>query len=250
MATPDFVLDFQRPERLGFGEAILCQGKSLGQLDRIVDAILEGGQPFLLTRLSPEQLAGLTPRHRRALDYDAVSCTAFCGAPAPLRGPPRVAVVSAGSSDAPVAREVERTLRFSGEDCLAVADVGVAGLWRLTARLDELRDFPVLVAVAGMDAALPTVLGGLVGSVIVAVPTSTGYGAANGGATALGAMLTSCAPGLAVTNIDNGYGAACAALRVLKAMNGAGRRIERDPNSLALPARTPGRTSTHKLRQR
>jgi pyridinium-3,5-biscarboxylic acid mononucleotide synthase len=98
------------------------------------------------------------------------------------------------------------------------ADVGVAGLWRLTSRLDELRSFPIVVAIAGMDAALPTVLGGLLGASIVAVPTSVGYGVAAGGHAALNAILASCAPGIVVTNIDNGYGAACAALRIAKAV--------------------------------
>jgi NCAIR mutase (PurE)-related protein len=221
MASSDLTLDFQRPERLGFGEAILCQGKSADQLRRILDEILERRASFLFTRLSAEQHASLSDEHRRALDYEPLSRTAFCGSTATLRAGTRVAVVSAGSSDAPVALEAQRTLRFQGHDSLAVGDVGVAGLWRLTNRLDELRRFPIIIAVAGMDAALPTVLGGLLGSVLIAVPTSTGYGVAHGGLAALNAMLTSCAPGLAVTNIDNGYGAACAALRVLRALDGA-----------------------------
>ena len=115
----------------------------------------------------------------------------------------------------PVAREASRTLEYSGETPLYITDVGVAGLWRLLDRLDEIRRARVVIAVAGMDAALPTVVAGLVDVPIVGVPTSVGYGAAEGGQTALKAMLASCASGLTVTNIDNGYGAACAALRIL-----------------------------------
>jgi pyridinium-3,5-biscarboxylic acid mononucleotide synthase len=120
----------------------------------------------------------------------------------------------------PVAQEAVRTLRFSGQDAVLVADVGVAGLWRLMRRVEELNRLPILIVAAGMDAALPSVIGGLVSSVIIAVPTSVGYGVAAGGQTALNAMLASCAPGLATVNIDNGYGAACAALRVLRSQAG------------------------------
>jgi len=128
-------------------------------------------------------------------------------------------VVTAGTSDVPVSEEALRTLRFHGEDAVRVADVGVAGLWRLMARLEQLRTLPVLIVAAGMDAALPSVLAGLVGGAVIAVPTSVGYGVAAGGHAALHAVLASCAPGLVVVNIDNGYGAACAALRILAAMH-------------------------------
>ena len=110
-----------------------------------------------------------------------------------------------------------RTLLWHGEESLVVADVGVAGLWRLLERVDELREMPVLIVAAGMDAAMVSVLGGLVPGALVAVPTSIGYGAARNGENALHAALASCAPGIAVVNIDNGYGAACAALRILRA---------------------------------
>ena len=151
------------------------------------------------------------------LDHDALSATAFFGAPAPLAGPPRVAVVTAGTSDLPAAVEAVRTLRFHGEDALRVADVGVAGLWRLLARVEELRAMRAVIVAAGMDAALPSVVAGLVPGLVIGVPTSVGYGVAAGGHAALHALLASCAPGLAVVNIDNGYGAACAALRALGA---------------------------------
>ena len=130
-------------------------------------------------------------------------------------GPARVAVVTAGTSDVPVAKEAVRTLAYYGEAALEVYDVGVAGLWRLLDRLEEIRAMPVVIAVAGMEASLPSVVGGQVPGLVVAVPTSNGYGVSAGGRVALDASLSSCAPGLAVVNIDNGYGAACVALRAL-----------------------------------
>ena len=208
----EFVLDEQRSLRLGFGEAVFCAGKSPDQIAAILD---HAQNPMLLTRLDADRHAALPARLRGDLDYDPVSRTAFFGEAAPVAGSVCVAVVTAGTSDVPVAREAMRTLRFAGREATLVADVGVAGLWRLLRRVDELRAMPVLIVAAGMDAALPSVLGGLVPGVIIAVPTSVGYGVAEGGQTALNAILASCAPGLLTVNIDNGYGAACAALRVL-----------------------------------
>jgi NCAIR mutase (PurE)-related protein len=130
-----------------------------------------------------------------------------------------VAIVAAGTSDSGVAREAARTLRHAGVEATLITDVGVAGLWRLMERIEEICRHPVVIAVAGMDAALASVLGGLVPGVLVAVPTSVGYGASEAGRTALNAMLASCASGIVVCNIDNGYGAAAAALRVMKAMD-------------------------------
>ncbi len=207
----EFVLDEARTARLGFGEAVFCAGKSPAQVAAILDA---AAAPLLLTRLDPGRFAALPAAHRAGLDYDPVSGTAFSGVPAPLWSA-SVAVVTAGTSDVPVAQEAVRTLRFSGLDALLIADVGVAGLWRLMRRLDELRAMRVLIVAAGMDAALPSVIGGLLPGVIIAVPTSVGYGVAAGGTAALHAILASCAPGIVTVNIDNGYGAACAALRIL-----------------------------------
>ena len=171
---------------------------------------------MLLTRLLPEQLAGLSHEHRTAIDYEPLSRTGYFGGTHELKTEVQVAVVAAGTSDVAVAREAARTLRFYGEPSVEINDVGVAGLWRLLERIEEIRKHKVVIAVAGMDAALPTVIGGLVSSMIIGVPTSVGYGVATGGETALRAMLASCSSGLVVTNIDNGFGAACAALRVLR----------------------------------
>jgi NCAIR mutase (PurE)-related protein len=131
-----------------------------------------------------------------------------------------IAVITAGTSDVPVALEAARTLRFYGHEVLTINDLGVAGIWRLFDRLESLKQMSVVIVVAGMDGALPSVVAGLVSGCVIAVPTSIGYGVADGGRTALNAALASCAPGLVVVNIDNGYGAACAALRVVQ-RNGA-----------------------------
>ena len=213
-APGEFVLDEERTARLGFGEAVFCAGKSARQIAAIID---HATVPMLLTRLDPEKYADLPPGQRAALDYDPVSRTAYSGAPLASEGPTQVAVVTAGTSDVPVAVEAMRTLAFQGQQAQLVADVGVAGLWRLMRRIEELRAAPVVIVAAGMDAALPSVLGGLLGGVLIAVPTSVGYGVAEGGQTALNAVLASCAPGIVTVNIDNGYGAAIAALRVLRA---------------------------------
>jgi NCAIR mutase (PurE)-related protein len=208
-------LDLVRPARIGLEEAVFAAGKSADQLAAILGRVAALQGRIMLTRLSAEALAGVPAGLRADIDYDPVSRTGIFGPAVPLAGPARVAVVTAGASDLPVAREASRTLRHHGHDCLEVTDVGVAGLWRLVERLPDLRDKAVVIAVAGMDAALPSVLGGLVAGAIIAVPTSVGYGVASGGVTALHAALASCAPGITVVNIDNGYGAACAALRIL-----------------------------------
>jgi pyridinium-3,5-biscarboxylic acid mononucleotide synthase len=217
--SPDIKLDLQRAERLGLDEAIFCSAKSQLHLRQILDQAQQKALRLLLTRLAPEQFAELPEAHRAHIDYEPISRTGYYGAPHDLSGEPRVAVIAAGTSDVFVSREAARTLRYYGAPNVEITDVGVAGLWRLLERIDEVRRMPVVIAVAGMDAALPTVLGGLVGSAIIGVPTSVGYGVASGGNSALSAMLASCAPGLTVMNIDNGYGAACAALRILRAID-------------------------------
>lgn len=208
------VHDGDRPDRIGMPEAVLCEPKTLHQLEVVIGDLIEIGSTTLLTRLSEERLAQLSPEHREALDYDPTSQTATLGGILPGRTG-HVAVVAAGTSDLGVAAEAARTLRFSGVDTTSFVDIGVAGLWRLEARLEEIRTSDIVIAVAGMDAALVSVLGGLVAAPIIAVPTSVGYGVATGGSTALHSALASCAQGVTVVNIDNGFGGACAALRIL-----------------------------------
>ncbi len=218
---PEIILDEDRPARVGVEEAIFCAQKTAAQVSKIVEMSASPNRRRLFTRLSRETFNALIPDIQSQLRFDAISRTAVLGEERALTGPPRAAIVSAGSSDAPVVAEAAQTLRYHGQECTILSDVGVAGLWRLLDRVEEIGKHPVVIAVAGMDAALPTVLGGLVPSCIIGVPTSTGYGAARSGETALAAMLSSCAPGLTVTNIDNGYGAAIAALRILRALDAA-----------------------------
>lgn len=213
----DVMLDFARGARTGLDEAVLCASKSVPHLSAILDQAQAKGRNMLLTRLLPEQLTGLSEQHRTAIDYEPLSRTGYFGGAHELKAEVQVAVVAAGTSDVAVAREAARTLRFYGEPSVEINDVGVAGLWRLLERIEEIRKHRIVIAVAGMDAALPTVIGGLVSSMIIGVPTSVGYGVATGGETALRAMLASCSSGLVITNIDNGFGAACAALRILRA---------------------------------
>lgn len=213
-STGDINLDFERTSRTGLAEAVFCEGKSLTQLEEICETVRREAKPMLFTRLSIDMQAALEASFPGLIDYDDVSRTGFVK-PATLRQDTLVSVISGGSSDVPVSKEVARTLEFYGHPSLVINDVGVAGLWRVTARLDEIRAHRIAICVAGMDAALPTVLGGLVPCAMIAVPTSVGYGMANGGEAALRSLLVSCAPGVTVVNIDNGYGAACAAIRIL-----------------------------------
>ncbi|MDA0789580.1 MAG: nickel pincer cofactor biosynthesis protein LarB [Proteobacteria bacterium] len=214
MSDSEINLDFDRENRTGLAEAIFCSGKSTTQLLTICRRIIEQNKPMLFTRLDADSYAEIEAAYPSMLDYDPVSRSAIHQGPAVVHDM-AVAVVTGGSSDVPVAREAARTLAYYGYKSLEIDDVGVAGLWRITNRLPELRQVKIAICIAGMDAALPTVLGGLIPGVIIAVPTSVGYGMVKGGETALRSLLVSCAPGITVVNIDNGYGAACAAIRVL-----------------------------------
>jgi NCAIR mutase (PurE)-related protein len=221
MIEDEIKLDFKRAERTGLDEAIYGAGKSPDQIAFIVETARVRGARLLVTRLAQAHFDALPDATRACLDYCSVSSTARLGPLLPLVRPARVALLAAGTSDMPVAREAERTLRHYGERVELFADVGVAGLWRLTSRIDAISAFPVVIAVAGMDAALPTVVGGLIRSALIAVPTSVGYGVAQGGHAALTAILASCSPGMTVVNIDNGFGAGCAALRILHILDRA-----------------------------
>ena len=179
MTDRDHTPDGTRSQRIGIDEAVLCADKPIENLKRILDDAHTTDRRLLLTRLSQEKMAALSELHRQNIDYEAVSRTGWYGETADTpEQAPQVAVVTAGTSDVPVAREAVRTLAFSGVACTEVYDVGVAGLWRLLDRVEELSRYPVVIAAAGMDAALPRVLGGLVPGLIIAVPTSVGYGVA------------------------------------------------------------------------
>ena len=212
------LFDHARAARIGLPEAVFCEGKPLDALLELLDSFGRGnGRPVLFTRLEPEIFARAPASVRAAYDYHALSRTAF-GETLPPRTKGRVAVVSAGTADGFVTWEAARTLAYLGIEHRVFEDCGVAGLWRLTERLEEINACDAVIVAAGLDAALVSVLGGLTPRPVFGVPTSVGYGAARGGRAALASMLSSCAPGVAIMNIDNGYGAACAPARVINAL--------------------------------
>ncbi|HEX7096205.1 MAG TPA: nickel pincer cofactor biosynthesis protein LarB [Acidimicrobiales bacterium] len=204
-------VDHHRPLRQGLPEAVYGPGKSPQQCAEIVTELLaHGSGPVLLTRAEPDQIAA-------ALDANpngVVRGRTVSWRHAP-RKPGSVAILTAGTADAAVADECDATLEAHGVLARRISDVGVAGLHRLLASLDEMNKADVVVVAAGMEGALASVVGGLTAAPVIAVPTSTGYGTAFQGVTALLAMLSSCASGVTVVGIDNGFGAACAALRFL-----------------------------------
>jgi hypothetical protein len=229
--------DGHRALRNGFSEVILCEGKDLGHLFTIVNSLVERKINVFGTRATPEMWQMITDTLRagvekpdgsrlrsnniKKVDFDPVSRTfrIIAHDTEPQKG--RLAIVCAGTADMPVAEEARRTAEYFGFEAKRFYDVGVAGLHRLVSHLEELHDADCAIVVAGMEGALPSVVGGLVSCPIVACPTSVGYGANLKGFTALLAMLNSCSEGIAVVNIDNGFGAACAALRILRKIHPA-----------------------------
>jgi NCAIR mutase (PurE)-related protein len=206
----DIDLDFDRTARTGVPEIVYGEGKSREQVREIAARYEERRANLLVTRCAAEKVDGI------AGDYDPVSRTFVCMPTDPEPQPGPVGVVYAGSSDAPVAREALVTLGFLGCDVLEFGDCGVAGVRRLLAHREALAPCRVLICLAGFEGALPSVLGGLMPQPIIAVPTSIGYGVAEGGRAALHGMLASCSSGITVMNIDNGCGAAVAALRIVR----------------------------------
>jgi NCAIR mutase (PurE)-related protein len=199
-------LDEDRGRRRGYPEAVFCEGKTVAQVVAIAEAVTTAGTPTLFTRVLPAQREALLAALPGARDVPAARLVAWPGQPPEPAGG-LVVVVAAGTSDLPVAAEAAETARHLGRAVELVVDVGVAGLHRVLGHLELLRSARVVVVVAGMDGALPGVVAGLVPAPVVAVPTSVGYGAAFAGLAPLLTMLNACAPGVAVVNIDNGYGA-------------------------------------------
>lgn len=228
MSDSEVEFDFGRGSRIGLSEAVLCEGKSVEQIEHIAKSCIQRKVELLLTRLSNEVFGELEPELRQGMDFDPASRTAILGDAKRPAGEASIAIVAAGSSDTTVVREAARTLAFYGEASDEIIDIGVAGLWRVIDKQERLKSYPVLIVVAGMDGALFSVIGGLVPGVVIAVPTATGYGATNDGRTALNAALVSCAPGVVAVNVGNGYGGACAALRALRVGNASGRSCESD----------------------
>ena len=206
-------VDHHRALRQGYPEVIFAQGKTADHTVRIATRLAAHGDGFLVTRTDASHRAALAA-HFPGADINEVARTVHHAgdAPAPVGG--RVFVVTAGTSDAPVAEEAVVTARALGNHVERATDVGVAGLHRIVSHGQALARADVVIVVAGMDGALPSVVGGLVAAPVIAVPTSVGYGASFGGVAALLAMLNSCAAGVAVVNIDNGFGAAVAASRI------------------------------------
>lgn len=209
------MFDHDRARRIGLPEAVYCEGKLPEVLSALVQHLEEAQSgPVLFTRLDASTLTKLDNAAASALDYDPISRTAYLGGTLPKRTNFCTAVITAGTADLSVAQEVVRTLTFLGLPANLIADVGVAGLWRLQSRLTEINQHDAVVVVAGHDAAITTVLGAMTPLPVVAVPTSVGYGVASGGTAALHSMLSSCAAGINVMNIDNGFGAAFAVARM------------------------------------
>lgn len=215
MTTPHSTLDPGRLARQGFPEIVYCQSKTAGQVIDNLRALAEANGRAFGTRLPADRAAEVLAALPDA-SYDPLGRTISLGPlPHPAPDAASVALVSAGTSDLAVAEEAAATLAFLGHPVVRFNDIGVAGIHRLHARIDEIRKAHVVIVAAGMEGALPSVVGGLVSAPVVAVPTSVGYGAAFEGLAALLGMLNSCASGLTVVNIDNGFGAAMAAHRIL-----------------------------------
>ena len=206
-------IDHHRPLRTGHPEVVLGRGKTPEQIAGIVAALRGRGHPVLVTKTGPEAWPAVRQIAPEA-QYHELAAAIVIPSPAPPPSQPGILIITAGTADLPIAEEARLTAELMGHDAPLIADIGVAGLHRLLARLPEIRAAQVIIVAAGMDAALPSVIAGLVSAPIIAVPTSAGYGASFNGLAALLAMLNSCAPGTAVVNIDNGFGAAYLAAQI------------------------------------
>ena len=215
----DFRFDFQRRERLGLIEAIWGQDKSIDQFKRLSESVLSKNEVVFITRINSEKANHLTGLYDDARFYEEANCLIIGKNLNKINTKKKVAIISGGSSDLAVTLEAQLALEIYGVNCQSFIDVGVAGLHRLMSHLEEINKYDVLIVCAGMEGALATVVGGLLAQPIIAVPVSVGYGVSKDGVTALHSMLSSCSPGIAVMNIDNGYGAAMATLRIINSIS-------------------------------
>ena len=215
----DIRFDFQRRERLGLIEAIWGADKSEDQLKRISEEVLRKKEVVFITRISSEKANYLTDIYQEARFYKEANCLIIGENLKKISTTKKVGIISGGTSDLAVTLEAQLALEIYGVSCKPFIDVGVAGLHRLMSQLEEINKYDVLIVCAGMEGALATVIGGLLPQPIIAVPVSVGYGVSKNGETALNSMLSSCSPGISVMNIDNGYGSAMAALRIIKSMS-------------------------------
>jgi NCAIR mutase (PurE)-related protein len=212
-------IDHHRQLRKGYPETIFCAGKTAEQVVSIVGHMHAHGSNVLGTRCPPETAAAVLAAYPDAIHHEAARCITLMSDPPPVH-PGMIAVVCAGTSDLPVAEEAVVTLETLGHTTDRIYDVGVAGIHRLLEQRERLANAGVLIVCAGMEGALPTVVAGLVDKPVIGVPTSVGYGASFGGVAALLGMLNSCATGLTVVNIDNGFGAAVAAATINRMAHG------------------------------
>lgn len=211
-------LDTARTYRTGMGETVYCPGKTKEQLLEILSSFYENGSSVLGTRCSPEQFE-FVKQSSLPVEYDETSKVLTVKKSDSPKLPGLIAVCTGGTADLPVAEEAARTAEFFGAQTARHFDVGVAGIHRLFAKIEDIRRADVVIAVAGMEGALGSVIAGLVNVPVIAVPTSVGYGASFSGLAPLLTMLNSCAEGMAVVNIDNGFGAGVMACRILKTMH-------------------------------
>lgn len=212
----NFNIDHNRSSRIGFPEVIYGSTKNIETIFNIVEDVLQNSKTVLLTKLQKEKYIELSKKYNDIF-YDEVSRTCIIGKFIKRKKKnPEVLILSGGTSDEFVVNEIYHTLSFLGISVNKHQDVGVAGVHRLLNRQEEISKAKVIIVCAGFEGALPTVVGGLFSQPVIAVPVSVGYGVAEGGLAALNSMLASCANGITVTNIDNGYGAAIAAYRILK----------------------------------
>tara|TARA_Y100001978_G_scaffold187360_1_gene187866 strand:- start:161 stop:811 length:651 start_codon:yes stop_codon:yes gene_type:complete len=212
----DIRFDFDRHNRLGLIEAIWGEHKSVEQLKKVANEVLTKGEFVFITRINESKAKSLQDIYPNAIFIRDANCLVIGENTNKVKSEKTVAIVSGGSSDLKVSLEVKTALEIYGITCETFIDVGVAGVHRLFSQLDKINEHDLIIVCAGMEGALATVIGGLLPQPIIGVPVSIGYGVSKDGMVALNSMLASCSPGILVMNIDNGYGAAMAALRIIK----------------------------------
>ena len=212
----DIRYDFDRRKRIGLIEAIWGEDKNIEQLKKVAKNVLDKDELVFITRISKEKSNKLLDIYPNAQSYNDANCLIIGENQEKFSTKKKVAIISGGSSDLKVSLEAKLALNVYGVCCETFIDVGVAGIHRLFSLIDEINKYDILIVCAGMEGALATVIGGLLPQPIIAVPVSVGYGVSKNGFAALNSMLSSCSPGITVMNIDNGFGAAMAALRILR----------------------------------
>lgn len=217
-------IDHHRYLRKGFPEVIYCEGKTPQQIAEIAKRIAQNGQSVLATRADRKTYLAIKKILKKAKYFETAKAITYQKEPRRSVAGSLVAIITAGTADLPIAEEAAVTAEFLGNKVKRFYDVGVAGIHRLLKNLDQIRKAKVIIVVAGMEGALPSVVGGLVDKPVIAVPTSVGYGASFKGLAALLTMMNSCAPGVAVVNIDNGFGAGVMAHTILNANSNPARQ--------------------------